>query len=59
MIRGRAFIFSICVRYDKVFEHVTLTVTFDLLLNIGHNFLIVRDYVFMFGIYVFFMFWPF
>ena len=28
------------------FEHVTLTVTFDLLLknfNIGHNFLILRD----------------
>ena len=34
------------------FELVTLTVTFDLLLknfNIGHNFFIVRDRAFIFG----------
>ena len=32
------------------FERVTLTVTFDLHLNIGHNFLTVRDLAFIFGI---------
>ena len=34
------------------FEHVTLTVTFDLLFNIGHNFLTVTDWAFIFGICV-------
>ena len=37
------------------FELVTLTVTFDLLMknfNIGHNFFIVRDMAFVFGMYV-------
>ena len=37
------------------FEHVTLTVTFDLLLknfNIGHNFFILRDGALIFGMYV-------
>ena len=37
------------------FERVTLTVTFDLLLNIhdiGHNFPTVRDWAFIFGICV-------
>ena len=37
------------------FEHVTLTVTFDLLLKkfiIGHNFLILKDKAFMFGKFV-------
>ena len=37
------------------FEHVTLTMTFDLLLknfNIGHNFLILWDKVFIFGMCV-------
>ena len=41
-------------RYHK-FEFVTLTVTFDLLLknfNIGHNFFIVRDGAFIFGMCV-------
>ena len=35
------------------FEIVTLTVTFDLLFknfNIGHNFFIVRDRAFIFGV---------
>ena len=37
------------------FEHVTLTVTFDLLLkifNIGHNFFILRYRTFIFGMCV-------
>ena len=37
------------------FENVTLTVTFDLLLkniNIGHNFSIIRDSAFIFGMCV-------
>ena len=37
------------------FELVTLTVTFDLLLknfNIGHNFFIVRDRAFIFGMWI-------
>ena len=37
------------------FELVTLTVTFDLLLknfNIGHNFFIVRDRAFRFGMWI-------
>ena len=43
------------------FERVTLTVTFDLLLNICHDYLTVRDWVFIFGIchYVFLMPIPF
>ena len=52
-IRHRAFIFGMCVPYDKTFpmvplnfDHVTLTVTFDLHLkniNSAHNFLTVRQ----------------
>ena len=52
-VRDRAFIFGMSVPYDKSlsdgtinFEHVTLTVTCDLLLknlNIGYNFFILRD----------------
>ena len=37
------------------FEHVTLTVTFDLLLknfNIGHNFFLLRDGALIFGMCV-------
>ena len=35
------------------FEHVTLTMTFDLLLkNIGHNFFILRDGALIFGMCV-------
>ena len=37
------------------FEHMTLTVTFDLLLknfNTGHNFFILRDGAFIFGMCV-------
>ena len=34
------------------FERVTLTVTFDPLLNISHNFLTVKDWAFTFGIFV-------
>ena len=43
-----------CVSYDKTknFKHVTLTVTFDLLLknfNIGHNFFVLRGTAYKFG----------
>ena len=47
-----------CVPYDLFngtikFEQVALNVTFDLLLkNFGHNFFIVRDWVFIFGMCV-------
>ena len=51
-IRDRAFIFGMCVPYDKTFlivplnfDHMTLTVTFDLHLenfNSTHNFLTIR-----------------
>ena len=37
------------IPFDKC---VTKIVTFDLLLIVGHNFLIVRDWAFMFGICV-------
>ena len=49
------------VSYDNLsggtinFEHVTLTVTFDLLLKnfkTGHNFFILRDGTFIFGMCV-------
>ena len=58
MLRGRAFIFVIRVPYYKAFpiepnfERVTFTVTFDLILNIGYNFLTVRNWVFIFAICV-------
>ena len=49
-----------CDPYDKTFptvpfEHVTLTVTFDLLFqnfNIGHNFFTLRDRALIFGMFV-------
>ena len=58
ILRDKAFILGKCVPFDKAFlmitnfERVTLTVTFDLLLNIGHDCLTVRDWVFIFSICV-------
>ena len=61
-IRDRAFIFGICVPYDKtfllvpwLFDHVTSTATFDLHLenfNSAHSFLIIRHMAFIFGMCV-------
>ena len=59
ILRDKTFIFGICVPYDKAFPKITLiltyvlTVTFDLLLNIGHiKFLTARDWAFIFDICV-------
>ena len=51
----RAFIFGMVVPSGKAFPMVPLILnveTFDLLLNIGHNFLTARDRAFLFGICV-------
>ena len=63
VLRGRAFIFGIRVPYDKAypivqqctinFEHVALTMTFDLLLknfDIGDNSFVLRGRAFILGL---------
>ena len=55
ILRVKAFIFGKCVPLTKPFQwlhefwRVTLTMTFDLLLNIGHNFLTARGWAFIFA----------